>query len=73
MPQDTSPESGTLLLYGGVQSSVGYYGLDRGKWVTVRPPDDVPLDLLLAWIEESYRTVAPKTLVALLDAQSGAG
>ncbi len=43
------------------------YGLDRGNWVTVRPPDDVPLDLLLAWIEESYRTVAPKALVAQLD------
>jgi predicted DNA-binding protein (MmcQ/YjbR family) len=45
------------------------YGLDRGHWVTVRPPDDAPLDLLLAWIEESYRTVAPKTLVARLDAE----
>jgi predicted DNA-binding protein (MmcQ/YjbR family) len=46
------------------------YGLDRGHWVTVRPPADVPLDLLLGWIEESYRTVAPRSLVALLDAQS---
>jgi predicted DNA-binding protein (MmcQ/YjbR family) len=49
------------------------YGLDRGHWVTVRPPQDVPLDLLLGWIEESYRTVAPKPLVALLDAQSRGG
>jgi predicted DNA-binding protein (MmcQ/YjbR family) len=49
------------------------YGLDRGHWVTVRPPEDVPLDLLLGWIEESYRTVAPKALVALLDAQSRGG
>jgi predicted DNA-binding protein (MmcQ/YjbR family) len=49
------------------------YGLDRGNWVTVRPPEDVPLDLLLGWIEESYRTVAPKLLVALLDAQSRGG
>ena len=47
------------------------YGLDRGNWVTVRPPDDAPLDMLLAWIEESYRTVAPKALVAQLDAKSG--
>lgn len=47
------------------------YGLDRGQWVTVRPPDDAPLDLLLGWIEESYRTVAPKALVARLDRQSG--
>ena len=45
------------------------YGLDRGHWVTVRPPPDVPLQLLLGWIEESYRTVAPKALVARLDAE----
>jgi predicted DNA-binding protein (MmcQ/YjbR family) len=43
------------------------YGLDRGHWVTVRPPADVPLDLLLGWIEESYRTVAPRALQAKLD------
>ena len=47
------------------------YGLDRGSWVTVRPPEDVPLDLLLGWIEESYRAVAPRALVAHLDAKSG--
>jgi predicted DNA-binding protein (MmcQ/YjbR family) len=47
------------------------YGLDRGGWVTVRPPDDAPLDLLLGWIEESYRSVAPKGLVARLDEQVG--
>ena len=47
------------------------YGLDRGHWVTVRPPVDVPLELLLGWIEESYRTVAPRALVAQLDDQSG--
>jgi predicted DNA-binding protein (MmcQ/YjbR family) len=49
------------------------YGLDRGNWVTVRPPVDVPLDMLLGWIEESYRTVAPKQLVTLLDAQARQG
>ena len=47
------------------------YGLDRGSWVTVRPPDDAPLELLTGWIEESYRTVAPKALVAQLDAPRG--
>ena len=46
------------------------YGLDRGHWVTVRPPADTPVDLLLAWIEESYRTVAPKAAVAQLDSQT---
>jgi predicted DNA-binding protein (MmcQ/YjbR family) len=49
------------------------YGLDRGHWVTVRPPPDTPVELLLAWIEESYRTVAPKPLVMQLDAKSGGG
>jgi predicted DNA-binding protein (MmcQ/YjbR family) len=46
------------------------YGLDRGKWVTVTPPADTPLDLLLGWIEESYRAVAPRQLVARLDADA---
>jgi predicted DNA-binding protein (MmcQ/YjbR family) len=44
------------------------YGLARGSWVTVHAPADAPLDLLLAWIEESYRAVAPKALIAQLDA-----
>ena len=47
------------------------YGLDRGHWVTVRPPEDAPLPLLLGWIEESYRTVAPRAVVAQLDDQPG--
>ena len=50
------------------------YGLDRGSWVTVRPPDDTPTELLIDWIEESYRTVAPRALVTQLDAgRSGLG
>lgn len=48
------------------------YGLDRGRWVTVRAPQDAPLDLFLAWIEESYRAVAPRRLVASLDADRAA-
>ena len=43
------------------------YGLDRGGWVTAVAPEDVPLDMITAWIEESYRAVAPKKLVAGLD------
>jgi predicted DNA-binding protein (MmcQ/YjbR family) len=43
------------------------YGLDRGGWVTCVAPDDAPLEMLTGWIEESYRIVAPKKLVALLD------
>jgi predicted DNA-binding protein (MmcQ/YjbR family) len=46
------------------------YGLGRSGWVTV--PLDASLDreLLLDWIEESYRIVAPRRLVAQLDADA---
>jgi predicted DNA-binding protein (MmcQ/YjbR family) len=43
------------------------YGLGRAGWVTV-PVAGVPVDVLRDWIEESYRIVAPKRLVAELDA-----
>jgi predicted DNA-binding protein (MmcQ/YjbR family) len=44
------------------------YGLGKSGWVTV-PLDADGVDLLLLrdWIEESYRIVAPKMLVAQLD------
>jgi predicted DNA-binding protein (MmcQ/YjbR family) len=45
------------------------YGLDRGHWVSIAAPEDAPLDMLLGWIEESYRAVAPKRLVAELDSR----
>jgi predicted DNA-binding protein (MmcQ/YjbR family) len=47
------------------------YGLGKHGWVTV-PLDGVPeeeSDVLLDFVEESYRAVAPKTLVKRLDAQ----
>ena len=45
------------------------YGLGASGWVTVplRAPG-VSLGLLRDWVEESYRIVAPKGLVAELDA-----
>jgi predicted DNA-binding protein (MmcQ/YjbR family) len=44
------------------------YGLGRAGWVTiwVRKAGQPPVDLLKAWIDESYRTVAPRKLVASL-------
>jgi len=45
------------------------YGLDRGHWVTVHAPPDAPLEMLTGWVEESYRAVAPRTLVKALDAR----
>lgn len=44
------------------------YNLDAGGWVTAVAPDDAPLEMLIGWIEESYRTVAPKRLRSGLDA-----
>jgi predicted DNA-binding protein (MmcQ/YjbR family) len=46
------------------------YGLGRHGWCSIPVgTDDAPVDLLLDWIEESYRTIAPKQLVAELDAR----
>ncbi len=43
------------------------YGLGRAGWVTVPvDADAVEVGLLCDWIEESYRIVAPKRLVAEL-------
>ena len=44
------------------------YGLGKSGWVTAQfgPKDKPPLDILRRWIEESYRAVAPKKLVATL-------
>lgn len=38
------------------------YGLDRGGWVGIQAPADMPIDVLTRWVEESYRAVAPKAL-----------
>lgn len=44
------------------------YGLGKSGWVSARfaEGDDVPVDLLKAWIDESYRAQAPKRLSASL-------
>ena len=44
------------------------YGLGRSGWVTVPFRDTTPeIDVLKDWIEESYRLVAPKKLIAELE------
>jgi predicted DNA-binding protein (MmcQ/YjbR family) len=47
------------------------YGLGRASWVTidVAAEDCPPVEVLLDWIEESYRTIATKRLIAELDAR----
>ena len=44
------------------------YGLGKSGWVTARfaKVSDVPIDLLRAWIDESYRAIAPKKLIKTL-------
>ena len=42
------------------------YGMGRTGWVTafLKRPDELPAAQLKAWIDESYRAVAPKKLLA---------
>lgn len=44
------------------------YGLGKSGWVSANfdKAADVPMDLLKAWIDESYRAIAPKKLVKTL-------
>src|SRR5207302_1699266 len=44
------------------------YGLGKSGWVTARfdAGTDVPIPMLLEWLDESFRAVAPKRVVALL-------
>ncbi|MBO0656409.1 MmcQ/YjbR family DNA-binding protein [Streptomyces triculaminicus] len=44
------------------------YGLGRHGWVSV-PLAGAPAGLLCDWVEESYRVIAPKRLIAQLDAR----
>jgi len=48
------------------------YGLGKHGWVTSKfgTRDTVPIDLFREWIDESYRAVAPKTLLNKLEEES---
>lgn len=50
-------------------AEVAGYGLGKHGWVVVRfqEGDEVPLEDVRGWIVESYRAVAPKTLLKQLD------
>jgi predicted DNA-binding protein (MmcQ/YjbR family) len=45
------------------------YGLGRSGWVTARFPRAarLPVDVLRMWVDESYRALAPKRLLAQLE------
>ena len=61
------PRSATLALSLPFASPTGY-GLGKAGWVSAQfaKRDRVPVEILRQWIDESYRAVAPKTLVARL-------
>lgn len=65
------PESGFEALELPFTEPTGY-GLGKGGWVTVSFADgeDVPVEILTGWIEESYRAIAPKKLVKELDPET---
>jgi predicted DNA-binding protein (MmcQ/YjbR family) len=45
------------------------YGLGKAGWVSIplEPKGSPPAELLCDWVEESYRAIAPKRLIADLD------
>jgi predicted DNA-binding protein (MmcQ/YjbR family) len=47
------------------------YGLGKSGWVSAKfpPGQKPPVDMLKAWIDESYRAQAPKKFVASLEKQ----
>lgn len=63
------PESAEQALLSGSVTKMAY-GLGKWGWVTVAldHPDAPDRGIVEDWIEESYRVVAPKKLVARLDA-----
>jgi predicted DNA-binding protein (MmcQ/YjbR family) len=64
------PQSGQDLLTMPFAEPTGY-GLGKHGWVVLEfsPDDRLPEEMLFGWIEESYRAVAPKKLVAQLDSR----
>ena len=61
------PESQSIALMLPFTEPTGY-GLGKSGWITAKfeANEKPPEDLLREWIEESYRAVAPKKLVASL-------
>ena len=61
------PASSEMALLLPYVSSTGF-GLGKSGWVTAKfgPEDEAPIEMLREWIDESFRAVAPKKLVAQL-------
>jgi predicted DNA-binding protein (MmcQ/YjbR family) len=61
------PDSAAFALSHPFATPTGY-GLGKSGWVSAAftPGQRPPVDLLCDWIDESYRAIAPKTLVKQL-------
>ncbi len=61
------PQSAEFALLHPFASKTGY-GLGNSGWVTCEfnEGEDIPLGMLMEWMEQSYRAVAPKKLAALV-------
>ena len=64
------PQSADIALSLPFATPTGY-GLGKSGWVSMKvdPDNAPPPEMFEAWIEESYRAVAPKSLVKELDAR----
>ena len=62
------PHSGLMALSLPFAEPTGY-GLGKSGWVTARfaAKEAPPIVVLERWVEESYRTIAPKKIAARLD------
>jgi predicted DNA-binding protein (MmcQ/YjbR family) len=60
------PQSGSVALLLPFATPTGY-GLGKAGWVSAAfgPSDQLPVDMLCSWIDESYQAVAPAKLAAL--------
>jgi predicted DNA-binding protein (MmcQ/YjbR family) len=67
------PESSVAALMLPFASPTGY-GLGKSGWVSAKfeGKSKVPVALLQEWVDESYRAIAPKRVVATLDGDAPA-
>lgn len=62
------PVSGPMALTLPFASPTGY-GLGKSGWVTAQfdADDEIPVDMLREWLDESFRAIAPKRVLAELE------
>jgi predicted DNA-binding protein (MmcQ/YjbR family) len=64
------PESGRWALTLPYTEPTGY-GLGKSGWVSASfgVKDEIPLDILEQWVDESFRAVAPKRVLAKMESE----